>query len=289
MTIKPDKFLLPEEDGLPMRESQPYVADKLDALKLYLNMALTATKNKPWLDRYYLDLESGPGKDHLRDSGDILLGSPLIALQTDSKFSKFWFNDIDREISSALTQRVQSSPLFDRVTTTTGDVNEIVFRVCEEIDKRDAESTDGWTTLNIAFLDPKGLELHWKTVERLAQVRRMDLIINFFTSSIRRNYGAGNYEIIDNFFGTQEWRRIYDEVSNRATRRRALIRLYLDRLQQFGYETSTDDELSQKDIPIKNSKNAEVYTLIFASKHPLGEHLWRQAAKSVRPRRLPGF
>ncbi len=292
MPAQPEKFLLPEDDGLPMRESGEYARDKLAAIEIYLRMALTATKNGNWRERYYLDLESGPGKNRFEKAPEVLLGSPLIALTMNDSFSKFRFNDIDPNVKNDLSKRINVSPIADRVRITTDDINNIVNDICEEIETVDSQYRPGiWSTFNIAVLDPKGLELQWKTVERLAQVNRMDLIINFFTSSIRRNYGAGNYGVVDAFFGTSEWREIYETNSNRAMRRQALIRLYLKRLHQFGYVTSTDDEISQKDIPIKNSNNAEIYTLIFASKHPLGEKLWRQAAKIIKPdqTQLPGF
>jgi hypothetical protein len=41
-------------------------------------------------------------------------------------------------------------------------------------------------SLNLAFLDPEGLELCWMTVAKLAGIRRMDLVINYPEGGLNR-------------------------------------------------------------------------------------------------------
>ncbi|MBN2469073.1 MAG: hypothetical protein JXN59_00005, partial [Anaerolineae bacterium] len=61
-----DEFLQPIDDGLPMRSSQEYAAlYKLKALSLYLEITNTAMHKKPWIDRYFIDLQAGPGKNKI--------------------------------------------------------------------------------------------------------------------------------------------------------------------------------------------------------------------------------
>jgi three-Cys-motif partner protein len=239
-----------------------------------------------WSERFYIDLQAGPGKN--RVGSTVLLGSPLIALTSPHPATQFRFNELDPVNRNALETRVTASPLRDRVVIYQGNVNQVVQEVCQEItDKDRRKPRDKWSTFNITFLDPEGLELHWSTVEALASMKKMDLIINFSTGGIVRSIGRGNDDAVDKFFGTSTWRNV--DVDDPVQRRRNLIDFYRQRLEKFGYHIEIDPNLGGDDIAVNNSKNAQVYSLIFASKHELGDKLWKQAAKRVKPPRLPGF
>lgn len=280
-------LLQPVDDNLPMRDSKDYARTKLKALQVYLEIFTNSMKNKNWSGFYFLDLQSGPGKNRIGQ--DVLLGSPLIALNLQTPFTFYRFNEKDQRLAEALRTRVQASPYPDRVQIHQSDVNDIVHTICDEIDEYDKSSKPGqWPSLNVAFLDPEGLELHWSSVERLARVNRMDLIINFSTGGINRLAGSKDYELIHAFFGNDGWLEDM-KLSTPQQRRRALITRYLNQLKRFGYYVEESPELEHHDISFRNTKGAEVYSLIFASKHPLGDRFWRQSRKSSSPPRLPGF
>lgn len=280
--ISPEKFLVEEDDGLPVRESQDYARNKLRILRFYLEQFNVAMKDK-WKTRHYIDLQAGPGKNRIES--DFLLGSPLISLTTPVTCTDFFFNELDERNSSALRQRAQASTLFPRITFFQGDANIIVDDVCRTINERDlrAKRSSEWTSLNLAFLDPEGLELKWESVEKLAMVSRMDLIINFSTSGIRRNHGARNSRIIDEYFGTPDWKDKWDEFL-KTERMTSLIAFYLSKLEPHGYKFK-EFEIGEEIVSFRNSKNVEVYKLIFASKHPLGNKFWMQARKLIQPQR----
>ena len=284
-----EQYLLPKADGLITRSSQEYVRYKLNALTLYLEMTNTAMHNQPWSARYYIDLQAGSGKNQVGTS--VELGSPLIALASKFPPTHFRFNEKDEECNEALRIRASSSPLYGRVEIYQDDVNEVVSRICGEISLNDqqARAIGHWSAFNIAFLDPEGLELHWTTVEQLASMNRMDLIINFSTQGLVRAIGSESYDAVDRFFGTDQWKEIDEPHGNPSARRRALIDFYRQRLAQFGYYIDIDPNLGGNDIAVSNSKNSQVYSLIFASKHELGDRFWSEAAKRVKPPRLPGF
>ena len=56
-----DRFLLLEDDGLPMRTASDHTKNKFEALKRYIEMFLNATKNMQWRAWNYIDLQAGPG------------------------------------------------------------------------------------------------------------------------------------------------------------------------------------------------------------------------------------
>jgi hypothetical protein len=70
-----------------------------------------------------------------------------------------------------------------------------------------------YQSLNLAFLDPEGLELRWNTVAKLASLLKMDLIINYPEGGINRMmvnvFQSPEENAVDLFFGAWEWRKIY--------------------------------------------------------------------------------
>ena len=86
-------FLLPNDDGLPMRPSGRWVEIKLDYLARFINVFETAMKGK-WRFRNYIDLMAGPGKDRIRGKNKVFLGSPLIALTTQYPFTGYFFVEL---------------------------------------------------------------------------------------------------------------------------------------------------------------------------------------------------
>lgn len=162
--------------------------------------------------------------------------------------------------------------------------NVAIDAIVERVRQIDKEFIDGvWPCLNLAFLDPEGLEVEWQTVEKLASLQRMDLIINFSTNGITRNAGRlvaceGN-TAMDSFFGTREWRSVYEQARSGGgpVVRRELIDFYLDRLHKMGY---VETEREEKEF--KNKRNVQIYTMIFASKNDLGIKFWNGAVQEVR-------
>lgn len=273
--LKPENYLFALEDGLAVRDSQEYALDKLHAVRAYLTMARIAMSKTPWTAFNYIDLQAGPGKNRIKNK--IYLGSPLLSLSIQPPFTNYWFNE--RDYFSELQARVNASPLAAQVSLFQMDVNEAVDPIVEAIRSMDRTRTQKLPTFNIAFLDPEGLELNWETVEKLAQINRMDLIINFSTVGINRNLDRP--ETIDRYFGSSRWREMVTS-SDPTSRRRQFINLYRQQLESFNYHIVTDDDSSgHHDIAMRNTKNAEVYSLIFASKHPLGDDFWRKVRQQI--------
>lgn len=245
-------------------------------------------KDKNWRALNYIDLQAGPGKNIFRPSSDIMLGSPLIALTTRFPFSELFLVERGDSEFGALRSRLRTSDRGDCVNLYNDDCNAAIDAIVASIARIDRRYIAGkWPSLNLAFLDPEGLEVQWRTVEKLANLQRMDLIINFSTSGITR-YAGQSFEsdedsIIDRFFGTREWRSIYEKTrhSDNSIVRRELIDFYLNRLSGKGYVTTEREERE-----FRNLKNVQIYTIIFASKNDLGIRFWNDAVKEVRQPKL---
>ena len=281
-------YLKPEDDRLPMREAGVWARRKLDYLARYIAVFEASMRGK-WQVRNYVDLLAGPGKNRIRGTATVLLGSPLLALTTQYPFTGYYFVEFGRRNAEALRQRCHAWADPARIHIHPGDCNLLVDRIVAEL------KHDGGRSLNLAFLDPEGLELHWATVAKLASVRRMDLILNYpqnaLTRNIRQAFLSTVETAVDRFFGDRGWRVIYDEWQR--TRRfpihRRLIDWYKSRLGALGYQdVRGGDEIGDEPLMRNARRRAPLYRLLFASKHPLGAKFWDDVTKRDvhGPRRL---
>ena len=273
-------YLEQVDDGLLMRNAGKWAVEKLDYLQRYIDVFETSMRNK-WSNRNYIDLLAGPGKNLVKQTNQVLYGSPLLALLTKFPFTGYYFVDSDPSITKALQERCKASPLKKIIQIKTGDCNVIVDQIVNELKQNEEQS------LNLAFLDPEGLELCWNTVAKLAGIRKMDLVINYPEGGLNRMmakvYQAQSETKVDLFFGNWDWREIYTDFKNQRMSglHRELIDLYKTKLQVLGYnEIKLGDEAGGYEPLLRNTqRNAPLFRLIFASKSPLGEKFWDAITK----------
>lgn len=284
-----DKYLLPEDDGLPARDSGEWVKEKLFYVQRYIDTFETAMRNKSWRRRNYIDLFAGPGKCNIRGTNEYILGSPLLALKTQYPFTDYYFGDVVKENIDHLKERSNDSNIHqNHIHYLVGDANQKVQEVVTEIEQFDRVFIKGvGSCLNLAFLDPEGLELEWATVAALGKMRTMDLIIHYSQNGLTRNldrcFSTNEDTVIDRFFGDRVWRDVYKKALSKKETigiHRALIDYYKARLSKLGYVVINDQQQTVREPLIRSSgRNAPLYRLIFASKHPLGNKIWNEVTK----------
>ena len=101
------------------------------------------------------------------------------------------------------------------------------------------------------------------------EIRRLDIILNFPTSDVRRNFRG--FERIDRFVGSDEWR---DAISSPHEAPK-LVEILRSELGQLGYR---GDQV--RSVPIKD-RGRLLYHLMFASKDPLGEKIWQSVTSRL--------
>lgn len=274
-----------EDDGLPMRSSGDWAYGKLHYVNEYIFRFIVSMQSKQWRAIHYIDLFSGPGKNRL-ENGKFIHGSPILALLQPRSFNRYFFADSNPQNIEVLKKRCASFGESISIDYYVGDANQVVDAICNYIQKVDKEYIPGaWRSLNLAFLDPEGLELHWETVEKLAQLRT-DMIIYYPQMAITRN--ADNApEAIDHYFGDTGWRQIYTQhkLGNLQFLHRSLLDYYKKKLENFGYVIK--DPL---DEPLfTNSKEAPLYRLLFVSKHQLGNAFWENVNRKLPNGQLKMF
>lgn len=273
-------YLKPRDDGSFMREAGTWAREKLDYLNRYIDVFETAMRKK-WPIRYYVDLFAGPGKNVDRDSGSIFLGSPLIALTATYPFTGYFFTDLSDRYTKALRERCTASSHSQQVQIWTGDCNDLVDGIVAQIKQ------DDWQSLNLAFLDPTGMDLRWDTVSKLATIKRMDLIIHYPEGGLNRSmsplFETSAQTGIDSFFGDRGWRKIYQgwlSQGKPSGLHRRLIDFYKGRLQDLGYEEVLQaDQIGDEPLIRNVRRRAPLYRLLFASKHPLGHKFWHKVTR----------
>lgn len=281
-------YLKSEDDGLPMRTSGTWAEQKLDYLARYIDVFETSMRGK-WSGRNYIDLMAGPGKNRVRGSRKIFLGSPLIALTTQHPFSGYFFVDLDSNNIDALRTRCNASPHQGRIQIFQGDCNVVVDSVVARLKQ------SGRSSLNLAFLDPEGFEMHWTTIAKLASVGRMDLIINYpqggLNRLIRLEYESKGKSLLDTFFGDREWRTIYRNWASKTLKtglHRSLIDHYKGKLRDLGYtQVFAGGDVVEDEPLMRNTRSAPLYRLL----HNRGYEFWLKVIRrDVHGlTRLPGF
>jgi three-Cys-motif partner protein len=159
--------------------------------------------------------------------------------------------------------RHRTSKFGDRVEVIHGDSNARVHDLVRLLP----------AGLNLALIDPFGLaQLHFDTLRILSQVEHLDLIVNFPTSDLRRNkehYLDPANEVVARALGVPEWR---DDLGPGDIALEAASQ-FVDSLTALGYTGARN-----RMIPIMRA-GSELYRIIFASKHPVGDRIWNSVAR----------
>lgn len=242
------------------REVGAWTQDKLKVVADYLPAYLTATQKA--IERVYIDAFAGPGTNKIERTGEVIDGSPLIALDAKGKnglgFDKLFFIESDAAAVQELRGEVANIALCNRAEIIQGDANVELPRLMKRINKRSP---------TFVLLDPAGIDPAWETIKSLADWRT-ELLINFpLGMSINRNPDSEKTEA---YFGSSEWRGHWD--SGRLSRTSGLIRFYLERLAELGWVEQPNYARS-----VRGDGNQYLYYLLFASKHKAGEQLMNWA------------
>ena len=287
----------PLDDGRPTRSVHPYDRIKMHLWGGIVNASALAMKKKWPGRRACIDLFASYGLNRISDSGELCWGSALLALHADAGFDTYIFCDKSAAATKVLCERIADQryfglPVFDldigsesagartteiksavttgpKVIVLTGDANDAPVFI--------RALMPAWehNRYALTLVDPPSLSFWWKSLEALTFNERMDLMLLFAEGmDLNRNldrYAAKEQSKLDRFIGTTDWRDLLTE--RRPTI--ALREFYKERMRKYlGYES-----FSSYDRPVRNSKHAELYKLIFASKIKLGSDLWDKSNK----------
>jgi three-Cys-motif partner protein len=272
-----------EIDGLPVRKAHVYALDKLEIVRQYCSAFGTACHLKA--PRFnFVDAFSGPGVNRIEETGELVEGSPLIALRSEPPFSKCLFMDLGRSTIKTLGER--SKPFGARAVVERGDCNTDLVPAMARILNRHQPT--------LCLLDPEGAELQWSAVEAISRFRpgphKVEQLILLATHTgwlrmltIDGRAPTHARKKMTALYGTDEWVEIYnDRATGRITTDDATtryVRLYADRLRGLGYQTL------DREIRTRGEEGSLKYFLIFASSHDKGVKIMDHIFDHVRQTR----
>jgi three-Cys-motif partner protein len=272
----------------------PWAKEKLEALAGYLDFYTKVLKNQIWRT-LYVDAFAGGGRAVVRteaksasqgpslfldenqvdvEQRELVDGSPRIALEVANPFSRYVFIEPDPVRADEL------------------EALRVEYQGIRQIDVLRVDAADGieWVTSQniskathrgIAFLDPFGANLHWASIQRLADTGLFEVVVNFaLNMALQRmlpNSGEvpeGWVKALDAYFGTNDW-----FVETYRERRDGLFGTggyekhpdYLERLLEL-YRARLKTAFGYVSTPrlIRNTKGAPLYYLVWAGPHSKG-------------------
>lgn len=269
-----------------------------------------ALKKQPF-ELVYIDAFAGAGWSRIRDAWagaddedlqllddefvrseqQFIRGSPHRALALENPFTQYHFFDADAGRAALLGDLKADYP--DRkISVQVGDANALIQKLVPRI--------AGRNTKGVAFLDPYGPHLNWRTVEALGATKKFEVIINFplgmainrlitrsgkipenWRAGLNGCFGGGEWEALvyaerTDFFG--ETRYKVDDAANR------LLDHYVGRLKAlFGH--------AARPSVVKNTRGVPIYYMLWAGPHPLGQkiadYILAKGDRITPPRKQP--
>ncbi len=265
------------DDGLPTPIVGDWGEEKYQIVGCYAQVFARSIKNK-WEQRIYIDLFSGAGRAHLKDSHRIVPASPLLALGISHPFDRYIFCDLDQSNLDTLKSRVEREHPTRDVRYVLGDSNSNVRQILELIPPHSKESR----VLTFCFIDPFNIKnLKFQTIKQLAAGNRsIDLLVLIPSGMDAQRNRRHENTLYAEFLDNPSWR---DEWKNEDQRQRGFGNFFVDQfgaaMVRMGFRW---DGVPSTRI-IKNEKNSPIYHLAFFSRAPIAGRFWDDCNRYTRP------
>jgi three-Cys-motif partner protein len=158
----------------------------------------------------YVDLLAGSGTTKVRETGDLVWGSPFIVKESASApFDDYILVENNSLRYAALVEN--SKQLGNITKPKLGDCNKYVKEIFSDQQCH-----------SLVFIDMEGFDLTWSNMEQIVK-SKSDIIINFPTASFDRAAGLEDSKCLDAFFGDHSW-------FEKALTRQDFLILYMEKL-----------------------------------------------------------
>lgn len=257
----------PDDDGYPRELVGPWALDKHHLLRHYVN-ASRAARGKMGGTHCFIDLYCGPGKARIRGTQQVIEGGTVVAVDAAAHcsngkavpFGKVFIGDLLAENVTACKVRLAQRFNDAQITPLIGGAESTVQDVVRQLPKRG---------IHLAYLDPYSLaQLPFSVPKALSSAPHVDLLMHFAASDMARNLERpdlwGNFDA-----AAPGWRDALNTLRGKSVIRQQFFSYWIQLLERLGYY------VSERAVPVRNTKRREIYRLVLASKHKLGDGLWR--------------
>jgi len=250
---------------------------KLEIVSKYAHAYSTILANQRGLTHYYIDGFAGPGFALSKTTGEWVLGSPLNALNVAPPFKRYFLIDLDGGRLDSLKRVI--GPRSD-VELLKGDCNDVLLRkVFPQVRFEQYRRA-------LCLLDPYGLQLSWKVIAEAGRLQTIDLFLNVPIMDINRNalwtrpdrVDAADAKRMSALWGDESWRQaayrpsaqgsLFGDVAVQKVSNDAIVEAFRTRLRDHGGFKNVPSPM-----PMRNSSNAVVYYLFFASQNDAANHI----------------
>ena len=264
---------------------------KLDIIREYASAysRILRSQESPNFYHIYIDAFAGAGVHISKRTGEFFPGSPFNALMVKPPFREYHYIDIDRKKIDELEKLAGSRK---DIKIYHGDCNKVLLNKVLPC----AKYSDFRRALCI--LDPYGLHLDWQLLYTAGQMKSVEIFLNFPVADMNRNVlwrkpeGVPSSQIdrMTRFWGDDSWRKVayepspqmglFGEVEERKVSNETIAEAFRSRLNKVaGFKNVP------KPIAMRNTQNAVVYYLFFASHKPVAEGIVKDIFKKYKNRR----
>ncbi len=277
--------LFPELANVKLDEIGVWSEIKIAILREYACAFTRILKAKPWCKGCcYIDAFAGAGIHISKTTGEMVPGSPSNALLVEPRFDRIVLIDLDSEKVESLKALCGNDK---RVEIKTGDCNEILLNTIVP----SLSYSSYWRGLCV--LDPYGIHgktLRWKTIKQLADLKTVDIFLNFPLMDINRNTLRKRLANTDDtdvaafseFCGTEDWKKqMYkDDLFGdpvKSVNNKTLAEWFRKRIEVAG-----GFKFVPEPILMQNSKGGKLYFLYFASHQSVAQKVILDIFKKYR-------
>jgi three-Cys-motif partner protein len=243
---------------------------KLEILQKYA-VAYSTILSQKNLRYYYIDGFAGPGEHKSKTSGEVIPGSPVIALNVKPPFHGYYFVDLKPKKTDHLSHLIGDRP---NVKIFTGDCNQVLLEnVLPQVQYKDFQRA-------LCLLDPYGLHLKWEVIQTAGQSKAVEIFLNFPVMDMNMNVlweyldkiNPDQKARMDSFWGDDSWRQaaysqssgLFGPMDDKKSMN-AVVSAFKKRLKEVAGFKFVPDPLH-----MRNNKRAIVYYLFFASPNETG-------------------
>lgn len=236
-------------------------------------MEATRRDRVPSLRWLYIDAYAGPGYHLSETSGELVEGSPLIALNTEPPFHEYHFIDSEKARSEQLRKLAgQRSDVF----TYSEDCNKVLLgSVFPRAQYRKYERA-------LCLLDPYNIDLTWEVIEAAGKSNSIEIFMNFMIMDINRNALRKDPDKsipskvaqMTRLWGDESWKEAgYDRIPNLFEQRvpqKVTNERFAEAFRQR-LEKKAGFKFVPTPMPMKiTNSNTVIYYLYFASQKEAG-------------------
>ena len=229
-----------DEDGLPLDEVGAWAREKHERLRKYVSASRAARRKfiQGTGGATYIDLFCGAGRAVIRETGERIDGSPLVAFRSANDggvpFSEVHLADTNDPSCSAAAQRIENAG--GSATMYVGKAEDTAPQVVSRLNPYG---------LHFAFLDPFNLQaLPFSVIEAFAKLKRVDLLIHVSAQDLQRNldtYTRAGDTRLERF--APGWRSAVDVEQSKRAIRAGLLAHWASKVESLGLPPAAQAEL----------------------------------------------